>query len=1014
MPRRLVSTLAVVLVATICLCAHASASGPVGTASTVSPPHPTSEDYLGIQSIAYNPARDEFLVVWAALNSNGSQEIFGRRLDATGAPIGQSLQLTSFVTGGARGAIQPNIAYNPATHGYVLVYTEVRNWESINAVPLDEAGVPAGPSVVVSGQDYVQREYASLTYNPRASEYLVTWTERNYRRIGWQRIAVAGTGSTQSISLPGTQSVLFPGSGASSIQAAYSPSRNEYLAVFSRTSPSTASPQVMGQRIAADGTTSGTYFAINPYENTWTGDPNVVWVPSRSRYMVLWLDASNRSINAREVTEGGSPVGDGDFRVSSGFYTGWVANPRLVYSPRSGEFAAFYIAQPDFNATTVATPRIQRFLADGTRVGEPDQQMSTARTTGYIAGAYRSTNNSLTATWVQQQMTGDPWTVNARRVELGPVLEYNPIRVRVGNNVGQQGAPASIGFADADFTVTPDLPAGLSICDDPDQCSLGSIIGSLPDDENLVNSQTTTHTITATGGGETASTVVEITRVPRVEQQFRPILRFDSAERWRPLDIESFFAEQFDTLDAGGATTHRVCRNIAQPGFDCAPLTPGLAMLRQYPNGWEASDTGWPYIDIHGDGDDVEEFAAPDQSCAPGDLLDCDAGPRSSIYWHEVGPFEDHPYRYLDYWFFYRYNKFQGGDHEADWEGVSIALDASDSNPENFAFAAFDTHGHPYRYLRDVLSCDSDETPGSCGMEGAPNGGQRVNVYVAEGSHASYPKRCDAEPCARTAEWPDSLFPEKRYNGQARWANDSVASALKPFLPAEGWSIPSAANWVDWPGWWGFKDGASHVESPGARGPNSRFWRPDPAITCTEHWAPEGATCDATESTSVTTTASGSSTVLTSDAAEESTARRTSAEACDTWMGPHTAIAICDQSLLRAAIRNGQIGHQIPVRVEQGGRLIDRAAMTRGLVQVLGDPVSGRRELVLRNEVSSDAVITVATAVGRVQMRATFDGVAKGQLMRFRLANRTDPRSIVMRYANGREKRPRAITEVTR
>lgn len=827
----------------------------MGSAAPVSQPDPVNDGLLGSQAMAYNEAQDEFLVVWHAVDSNGNQEIFGRRLDSTGAAIGTGIQLTSYSgTNSSWGSIEPEVAYNPATQGYVLVYTDRRSSSAIKAVPLDEAGAPAGTAVSVSGSSYPNTK-ASLVYNAQDGEYLVTWAGNNSSRLTrWQRITVSGSGSSQTIGLTGSQGSLYPAERSWVVRAAHNPETNEYLAVIERTNPSTAQKQVIGQRIAADGTPVGSYFPINP--SGWAGSPDVVWSSERERFMVLWLADLGDRLKAREVAVEGTPVGTSDLSISV-FMSGKISGARLEYSPRSGEFAALYSAFPDSN--TASTPRFQRFLGDGTKLGVSDEQVNTVRTAGLVAGAYRPADNSVVAAWTQQVATTDPWTVHARKVELGGYLSYDPIRVRVGDSIDAASSPTSLRLPSSPQYSAPTLPAGLEVCDDPpnqDNCTLGAIIGTLPDDATLVNAETTTHLVTATGGGETATGYVEITRVPRLEQQFRPILRFDSKEKWRPLEVDTFLAEgQVDSSRA-----HQWCQSAAL----CSPIS-SFSDLRAQTGTSDPTET---YIDIAGEPNwdlgnswELEEYRSPNNGCvllagdesapAPEEdiVYDCNNGPRSKIYQHRT---TSSGYTYFDHWMFYRFNEFDPGiSHEGDWEAFWVAAPTDD--PHTFDYAVFSAHEGPgFRYLRDTLLCDgdADSPPVACGEEvqGA-SAGQRVNVYVANGSHANYPRPC-ATNCWQTDSElvingvpTGSPVPEKSFDGSDYWGNNDDAPSLVDFPgPANGWpanTARSASVWTDFPGGWGKptdpSDPSGSPASPGVRG--ERWSSPWLARDCTERWS---------------------------------------------------------------------------------------------------------------------------------------------------------------------------------
>jgi len=244
----------------------------------------------------------------------------------------------------------------------------------------------------------------------------------------------------------------------------------------------------------------------------------------------------------------------------------------------------------------------------------------------------------------------------------------------------------------------------------------------------------------------------------RYVRTFEPVPRFDSSEQWRPLNVDRFLAEG----------DHLICDREC----DREPITSAADLERH------ATDTS--YIDIAGElGEGTESYHSPEGSCLREELLDCDSGPNSAIYYRVTRPFfgeAEIGYRYIDYWFFYRANTFveEIEFHEGDWEGVTIA--PSPGNPETFDYAAFSQHRHFYAYLRDVLRCDerpeAREPPGAdtCGREESRTG-QRVSVMVAHGDHANYTTPCSETivlvSCHQNSGGEFSR--ERGYDGARRW-----------------------------------------------------------------------------------------------------------------------------------------------------------------------------------------------------------------------------------------------------
>lgn len=76
----------------------------------------------------------------------------------------------------------------------------------------------------------------------------------------------------------------------------------------------------------------------------------------------------------------------------------------------------------------------------------------------------------------------------------------------------------------------------------------------------------------------------------------------------------------------------------------------------------------------------------------------------------------------IQYWFFFPYNDSVGSfNHEADWEHITVRVD----NAGNFLSAWYAQHEMGTRYVADQLTFN----------------GTHPRVWIADGSHASYPRR---------------------------------------------------------------------------------------------------------------------------------------------------------------------------------------------------------------------------------------------------------------------------------
>jgi hypothetical protein len=239
--------------------------------------------------------------------------------------------------------------------------------------------------------------------------------------------------------------------------------------------------------------------------------------------------------------------------------------------------------------------------------------------------------------------------------------------------------------------------------------------------------------------------------------RFRPRLLFDQKERWRPTDVDRFLAEP----------GHQACPTVGQgpcaPFASVAQLTPAVA-----------------YLDMHGTRGDGSDAVPPDLATCPKtlpSLRECDGGGRSVIYAHVV---REGRRIAIDYWWFLRYNAYSLDRHESDWEGVTVIVDRAATRVLEVHFAA---HATVWRYDADVPRI----------VDG------RVKVYLSNGDHAAYPRRC-----TRLCRQSNPTLPEARFGGQVSWIGNAAAGCRRGcvrLLPTDANGAPS--SWDAWDGRWG-------------------------------------------------------------------------------------------------------------------------------------------------------------------------------------------------------------------
>lgn len=235
---------------------------------------------------------------------------------------------------------------------------------------------------------------------------------------------------------------------------------------------------------------------------------------------------------------------------------------------------------------------------------------------------------------------------------------------------------------------------------------------------------------------------------PAVVESHAPLVWLHSSEPFWPMSANGFVERSRlawsrrsgcdDTLVAGpgevragklGARANSYGGPYSQ-SITSAPPSAGLDLCLPGPFARAAHEYTRPktrnaegfYLDLaNGDRSGAEP------RCPPGEAS-CKTYGQAPVY------FEYSPRRYITYWYFFGYSTPVGeglAGHEGDWERVSIRLDAS--GPTEVAY--WQHGGDPTVANRRIVAWH-ELVEGGGVREGHPI------VYVARGTHASYPKEC--------------------------------------------------------------------------------------------------------------------------------------------------------------------------------------------------------------------------------------------------------------------------------
>lgn len=400
--------------------------------------------------------------------------------------------------------------------------------------------------------------------------------------------------------------------------------------------------------------------------------------------------------------------------------------------------------------------------------------------------------------------------------------------------------------------------------------------------------------------------------------RFEPVLRFDTSEKWRPLNIEQFFEEKRQYL----------CDE--NTGCEKEPLTSAAGLNK------DRASTA--YVKVAGEGTEESNYHSPYSECTSGGLLDCDTGPRSAIYYRSPGVFGG--YEYIDYWFFYRANDYQGeiDFHQGDWENVTVAPSLT---TDSFDYAAFSQHGTDFAYARGVLRCENKPEGTTPAAGTCSSTSDRIDTMVARGSHADFTTPCESElptDCRNNNDFPPTEF-ENGYDGKKLWGRAWEPEALLE-MPAAGTN-----SWSDWPGKWGSPKGEFSVQGEGPQSPANQSFKVECATINNE------PSCETGPRTSSVHNPLG---VISSHSVR---VPGLSAVSCANWAGPGIAAVACNPQELRRAVLAGDVGTSPAMHVTVAGRR-SASGGGRGVAQVAG--TSGLRngsELTISGPVAAETKV---------------------------------------------------------
>jgi hypothetical protein len=319
-------------------------------------------------AVAYNSARQEYLVVWQAESPGPVKEVWGQRVSGNGTLLGSAFRISP-----ANGGYNPDVAYNGTINEYMVVYETGGN---ILGQRVSNTGGLTGSEIKIAAA-YVHGAYhyhnPAVAYASTANRYLVAY-QYNWDLDGSTNIrarAYLSDGSPEDYEFEvGTHSdTTLPDLP----DLAYNRSRDEFLVVWQQTwSP--GDRDIRGRRVTMSGgaSVSGSAFYVIA-----SGDDEInpavaaiPTVPNQGQYLVAW--ESVQDVEARTVSGTGTL---GALRILAD--TAWGEySPAVAGCESNQQFLAVWMWIPSPAPPAMMQVYGRAIALDGTLLGAGNMYIS--------------------------------------------------------------------------------------------------------------------------------------------------------------------------------------------------------------------------------------------------------------------------------------------------------------------------------------------------------------------------------------------------------------------------------------------------------------------------------------------------------------------------------------------------------------------------------------------------------------------------------------------------------------
>jgi hypothetical protein len=352
-------------------------------------------------AIAYNPAANEYLVVWQADGgaTEDKFEIYGQRISASGAELGGDFQISETGGDATRDATSPAVAYNGTDNEYLVTWRSDPVTDQkfeIQGQLLSATGGDIDGNFTMSttgaAMDTTQgTDDPAVTYNPNDGEYFVVWEAGNITgaaamEIFGQRLNRDGDETPDATDIQ-ISDAADAGANRQPVAAtvAYGAGPDEYLVGWTGDGvvglPDNEY-EISVQRVSDSGAEVGSdtrVSTVNPAGVVRAGlTPKVVYGSGPNEWLVTWYADhggvdSETEVFGQRLTASADETGADDFRISTTGVDGSAARggffQTAAYSPAANEYLVSWTGDPEPQAAGEFEMQGQRLSATGGDLG---------------------------------------------------------------------------------------------------------------------------------------------------------------------------------------------------------------------------------------------------------------------------------------------------------------------------------------------------------------------------------------------------------------------------------------------------------------------------------------------------------------------------------------------------------------------------------------------------------------------------------------------------------------------